>query len=105
MDSLLMHRRSTTKSKQDEKAAKEAAEKETKLQEIMKDPSYNTPLALDIFMLETKARKTIGELIRPIHQHIEKDRLQVAAFMVRLEEFMQRLDKIEFTVGINGSKP
>lgn len=69
------------------------------------DKAYIAPHALDIFTIETKSRKAIGELIRPLNQEMEKDRLTVAAFSVKCDEFVERLDKIEFILGLDSKKP
>ena len=42
------------------------------------DRSYQAPAELDLFAMETRARRTIGELIKPITVEIENDRRKVA---------------------------
>ena len=63
------------------------------------------PHALDIFAIETKSRKAIGELIRPLNQEMERDRVTVAGFIIKSDEFIERLDKIEYILGLDSKKP
>ena len=42
------------------------------------DKHYEAPNSLDLFALETRARRTIGELIRPIIAELDEDRRKVA---------------------------
>ena len=69
------------------------------------DKAYMAPHALDIFAIETKSRKAIGELIRPLNQEMERDRVTVAGFIIKSDEFIERLDKIEYILGLDSKKP
>lgn len=42
------------------------------------EKQYQAPDSLDLFALETRARRTIGELIRPIINELDEDRRKVA---------------------------
>ena len=43
-----------------------------------RDKFFSAPETLDLFALETRARRTIGELIRPIVNELDTDRRRVA---------------------------
>ena len=58
-----------------------------------------------MFALETKARKVIGELMRPVNQEMEFDRRVVAEFAVKVDGFIKRLEQIEYALGLQGCKP
>ena len=49
------------------------------------DKSYIGPQDLDLFAIETKSRRTISELIKPIMTDMEQDRRKTAEAYLRLE--------------------
>ena len=65
------------------------------------DKTYETPEALRYFDLETKARRTIAELIKPIVEETERDRGKVAKMTVKHDNVMKRLTKIEYIMELN----
>ena len=69
------------------------------------DKMYDTPASLDLFTLETRARKTIAELIKPIQIEADTDRSKVAKMTVKHDNVLKRLTKIEFILNLNSQKP
>ena len=69
------------------------------------DKDYVAPNALQFFQMETKNRKIINELMKPINRDMESEKLLMADFSVKLESFVDRLHKIEHAVGLGGAKP
>ena len=63
------------------------------------------PQELDLFALETKSRKTIGQLVKPILTDMDTDRKKMAELAVKQERIAERLKKIEYTVGLSNEKP
>ena len=70
-----------------------------------KDKFFMAPETLDLFALETRARRTIGELIRPIVIELDTDRRTVAEVISKQERINQRLGNLEYALGLNDSKP
>ena len=66
---------------EDKKAEEEEAKRLKELtsaNQKLEEKSYSAPDSLDLFALETRARRTIGELIKPIIAEIDNDRRKVA---------------------------
>ena len=63
------------------------------------------PAALDLFALETRARRTIGELIKPLVSQQAADSRKVAEMESKHERLLARLHQVEFALGLNDSKP
>ena len=61
----------------EEEEAKRLKELTTANQKL-EEKQYLAPDSLDLFALETRARRTIGELIKPIIAEIDNDRRKVA---------------------------
>ena len=66
---------------------------------------YQAPNSLDLFALETRSRRTIGELIRPIIADLDSDRRKVAEINSKQDRINFRLGQLEYTLGLNDSKP
>ena len=69
------------------------------------DRQYMRPQDLDLFAIETKSRRTIGELIKPIMTDMEQDRRKTADAYVKMERILERLGRIEYSMGLNNQKP
>jgi hypothetical protein len=69
------------------------------------DKDYVAPNALQFFQMETKSRKVINELMKPINRDMEEEKLVLADFSVKLNNFIARLQKVEHVVGLEGAKP
>ena len=69
------------------------------------DKSYIGPQDLDLFAIETKSRRTISELIKPIMTDMEQDRRKTAEAYLRLERVQERLFRVEYALGLNKEKP
>ena len=74
-------------------------------QAISDSKQYQAPNSLDLFALETRARRTIGELIRPIIQELDSDRRKVAEVSSKQDRVNQRLMSIEYILGLSETKP
>jgi len=55
------------------------------------DKDYVAPNALQYFQMETKSRKVINELMKPVNRDMEAEKLLLADFSVKLQGFMSRL--------------
>ena len=58
-----------------------------------------------MFALETRSRRTIGELIRPIIADLDIDRRKVAEINSKQDRINFRLGQLEYTLGLNDIKP
>ena len=63
------------------------------------------PNAIDIFSIETRSRRVIGELINPIMTEIDEDRQKVAQLGVDQTKIYKRIQELEYSVGLIDSKP
>ena len=66
---------------------------------------YQAPESLDLFSLETRARRTIGELIKPIVQESDNDRRRVAEVISKQDRIGQRLAALEYSLGLTDTRP
>ena len=55
--------------------------------------------------METRARRTIGELIRPIVNELDSDRRRVAEVISKQDRINARLGNLEYALGLNDKKP
>ena len=55
--------------------------------------------------METRARRTIAELIKPIVHELEQDRRNVAQVCSNQDRINSRLNNIEFAMGLNDARP
>lgn len=69
------------------------------------DRTYAAPQELDLFAMETRSRRTIGELIKPILADMDSDRRNIAMATVNLEKVFTRLERIEYSLKLSGTKP
>lgn len=67
--------------------------------------SFPAPKELDLFGLETGARKTIAELFKPMMDDMERDRRNVVSTQVTMEQIIDRIVKLEYVCSMQGSKP
>ena len=63
------------------------------------------PQELDFFALETKARKTISQLIKPLLNDRDVDRKKMVDIVFKQDRIAERLKKIEYSVGLCNEKP
>ena len=73
-ESMLIQEEDKRAEEEEAKRLKELTTANQKLEE----KQYTAPDSLDLFALETRARRTIGELIKPIIAEIDNDRRKVA---------------------------
>lgn len=55
--------------------------------------------------METRARRTIGELIRPIITESDTDRRKVAEVSSKYDRIISRLNQLEYSLGLSDTKP
>ena len=70
-----------------------------------KDTRYDVPGTLDLFALETRSRRVIGELMRPIIAEQSEDRRKVAGVTSNQERINKRLSQLEYTLGLSDTRP
>ena len=69
------------------------------------DKFFEAPQSLDLFAMETRARRTIAELIRPMELESNADRKRVAEVSSQQVKMLGRLNNLEYALGLNDSKP
>ena len=69
------------------------------------DRTYAAPQELELFAMETRSRRTISELIKPILADMDTDRRNIAMATVNLEKVFTRLERIEYSLKLSGTKP
>ena len=57
----------------------------------MLNKMFKNPQELDLFELETKSRRTIGELFKPVLEDRDKDRKNVATLEITVESLHERI--------------
>ena len=60
---------------------------------------------MELFALETRARRTISELIQPIMIDLEMDRRAVATVQAEQNRIYQRLAQLEYVMQMSENKP
>ena len=101
-------RKQTSKSTgpgQKKKAEEEKDKKNPFVAAPLLDRTYMAPQELDLFALETKSRKTIAQLVKPILSDMDTDRKKMAELQVKQDRIQERLRKIEYAVGLSNEKP
>ena len=63
------------------------------------------PQELEFFALETKARKTISQLIQPLVKDRDEDRKKMVVLTDEQDRLAKRLKKVEFYFELCGEKP
>lgn len=72
---------------------------------LLVDREFRAPKELDLFALETKSRKTISELIRPVIADMDIDRRKMAEVAVTMGGFIERVEKLEYMLKVSSKKP
>jgi hypothetical protein len=65
-------------------------------------PEYHNPL--EFYTLETRARISVQEILQPIFSDIEADRKYVQVLDMHYQHAERRLEKLEYTLGLNRKK-
>ncbi len=63
------------------------------------------PIELDLFQLETFARKMIHNLVEPLITSMSKDREKATIMDYRYQSIEERLHKLEFVLQVDKQKP
>ena len=60
---------------------------------------------IDLFAMETRARKTLHNLVLPIYDQISSERQVRAEMEVKYDKVLNRLVKLEMLLGASNKKP
>jgi len=66
---------------------------------------FEAPAELDFFVLETKARKVIAELMAPIFEDMNEDRKLLLGLKIHQDRSDGRIKRLEQVNGLEGEKP
>lgn len=69
------------------------------------DIHYRNIRELDSFEQESRNRKIIQELVRPLFEDMDKDRRNAARIDCRLKQMEERMRQVEFLSGVSEQKP
>ena len=78
---------------------------ETLPQVLMKDVHNNLGSEINQFENDSRNRRMVAELMRPVIEDADIDRRKVVTLDMKYQNFINRLERMEFLFGVGETKP